>query len=244
MQGQSLRTTLWFPPTRRRRTSSGRHRAGNRGGPRGDYWGMARRPINETDIMRPTFTRRHLLATAFAGAVAVTGLTACGSGDASSAGAPTPAPSASAGASTLTVKDPWVKAGPAEEMTAAFGMLVNDTDADITIASAESPASPLELHEMTTKDGAMVMQPNQGGFVIKAKDTHELAPGGDHLMLMKPAAEIKAGDEVAFTLKLADGRTVAFDAVAKPFAGAGESYDPGMPMPASGMPMPTGSTTP
>jgi copper(I)-binding protein len=130
-------------------------------------------------------------------------------------------------------------------MTAAFGVLVNDTDADITVAGAESPASPMELHEMTMKDGKMLMRPKEGGFVIKAKGTHELGPGGDHLMLMKPAAEIKPGDEVAFTLKLGDGRTVAFSAVAKPFAGAGESYDPGMSMPASGMPMePMGSAAP
>jgi copper(I)-binding protein len=90
---------------------------------------------------------------------------------------------------------------------------------------------------MTMKDGKMVMQPKQGGFVIKAKSTHELGPGGDHLMLMKPAAAIEAGSEVAFTLKLADGKSVPFAAIAKPFAGAGESYDPGMSMPASGMPM-------
>ena len=81
-----------------------------------------------------------------------------------------------------------------------------------------------------------------GGFVVKARSAHELGPGGDHLMLMKPGAAIDAGDEVTFSLKLADGTTVPFTAVAKPFAGAGESYDPGLHMPASGMPM--GSTAP
>jgi len=182
-------------------------------------------------------SRRRLLAVALAGAVTTLGLTACGD---SSPSAATPTPTAAAAAATsLTVKDPWVKAGPAGEMTAAFGVLVNGTDADITITAAESPASPLELHEMTMKDGKMIMRPKQGGFVIKAKGSHELSPGGDHLMLMAPAKEIAAGDEVAFTLKLADGSTVPFTAIAKPFAGAGESYDPGMSMPASGMPMPT-----
>lgn len=176
--------------------------------------------------MRNNLTRRHLLVAA---AVATLGLAGCGSGDDAAAGTPTPAPSPSA-ASTLTIKDPWVKAGPAGEMTAAFGVLTNDTGADITITGAQSPASPLELHEMAMKDGQMVMQPKEGGFVVEANSTHELAPGGDHLMLMKPAAEIKPGDEIAFTLTLADGTTVPFTAVAKPFAGAGESYDPGMPM--------------
>jgi copper(I)-binding protein len=180
--------------------------------------------------MRNSITRRRLITSVFAGALAVTGLTACGSDD-SAGGTPAPAPSATAAAATLTVQDPWVKAAPAGTMTAAFGILVNDTGADITITGAESPASPLELHEMAVKDGQMLMRPKEGGFVIKANGTHELSPGGDHLMLMKPGAEIKPGDEIAFTLKLADGKTVAFSAVAKPFAGAAESYDPGMPMP-------------
>jgi copper(I)-binding protein len=191
--------------------------------------------------MRNTLSRRRArTALALAGALVTLGLTGCGAGsDAAGSSAPTPAPSASAAPQALTVKDPWVKAGPAGTMTAAFGILVNDTTADVTVLSAESPASPLELHEMSMQDGKMLMRPKQGGFVIKAGSTHELGPGGDHLMLMKPAQAIEPGDEVTFTLKLADGGTVPFTAIAKPFAGAGESYDPGMSMPASGMPMPS-----
>ncbi|KUL22382.1 copper chaperone PCu(A)C [Actinoplanes awajinensis] len=176
-------------------------------------------------------SRQFLTAAVLTAALSTLALAACGSDDsASSTGTPTPAPSVTAVAATLTIKDPWVKAAGAGAMTAAFGVLVNDTDADITVAAAESPASPMELHEMTMKDGKMVMQPKEGGFVIKAKGTHELSPGGDHLMLMKPAKAIEAGDEVSFTLKLGDGSTVPFTAIAKPFAGAGESYDPGMTM--------------
>ncbi|BCY11237.1 copper chaperone PCu(A)C [Actinoplanes sp. L3-i22] len=183
---------------------------------------------------------RILPAAMLTAALITFGLAGCGSGDDTTASGVTPAPSATA--STLTIKDPWVKAADAGVMTAAFGVLVNDTDADITVTAAESAASPMELHEMTMKDGKMVMQPKAGGFVIKAKATHELSPGGDHLMLMKPAQAIEAGDEIAFSLKLSDGTAVAFTAIAKPFVGAGESYDPGMQMPASGTPM--GSTKP
>ncbi|MDY7088653.1 MAG: copper chaperone PCu(A)C [Actinomycetota bacterium] len=176
--------------------------------------------------------RINLIAVA---ALAALGLTGCASSDdtATAAGG-TPAPAAAAGA-TLTIKDPWVKAAPAGTMTAAFGTLVNDTGADITVTGAESPASPLELHEMTMKDGKMIMRPKDGGFVVKAKGTHELGPGGDHLMLMKPKEAIEPGDQVTFTLKLGDGSTVPFTAIAKPFAGAEESYAPGSH--GSGMPM-------
>ncbi|BBH70300.1 hypothetical protein ACTI_69850 [Actinoplanes sp. OR16] len=165
-------------------------------------------------------------AAVLAGVLAMGTAGGCGSG-ATDDPDPQPAPSAA----VLTVKDPWVKAAKAGTMTAAFGVLVNNTGADVTITGAESPASPLELHEMAVKDGKMVMRPKEGGFVVAAGASHELAPGGDHLMLMKPAAAIEAGDEVTFTLKLADGGSVPFTAIAKPFVGAEESYDPGMEMP-------------
>lgn len=128
-------------------------------------------------------------------------------------------------AATLTVRDAWVKAADSG-MTAAFAVLVNDADTDVTVVSAAAPVSPMELHETTMKDGAMVMRPAADGFTIKARSSHTLEPGGDHLMLMDLSKPIKPGDEVPITLTLADGGTVTFTAVAKPFAGAGESYGP------------------
>jgi copper(I)-binding protein len=160
-------------------------------------------------------------------ALTCTVLSGCaGSGFETPAAAPMPVTASSAPAAALTVRDPWVKAADSG-MTAAFGTLVNDTGADVTITAATSPASPIELHTMAMQDGKMVMTEKEGGFVVKAGATHELGPGGDHLMLMKPSAPIKPGDEVSFTLTLSGGGTVAFTAVAKPFAGAQESYMPG-----------------
>ena len=171
------------------------------------------------------------------GALAMTALAGCGGGGgepgSTAASATTTATAtSSAAAAVLSVRDPWVKAADTG-MTAAFGTLVNNTGADVTVLGATSTASPMELHTMTMKDGKMVMQPKEGGFVVKAGASHELNPGGDHLMLMKPAAAIRPGDELSFTLNLSGGQTVQFTAIAKPFAGAGESYDPGMSMPSS-----------
>ncbi|WP_433375780.1 copper chaperone PCu(A)C [Actinoplanes sp. CA-142083] len=167
-----------------------------------------------------TLSRQTLVA--LAAAFAVGSLAACGADTSEATTAP---PASSAPAATLTVKDPWVKAVDSD-MTAAFGTLVNNTGKEITVVGASSPASPMELHEMAMDGGKMVMRPKEGGFVIPANGTHELSPGGDHLMLMKPSAPIKPGDQLQFTLILGDGATVAFNAVAKPFAGAGESYAP------------------
>lgn len=80
------------------------------------------------------------------------------------------------------------------------------------------------------RDGKMVMRPKNGGFIVKARSSHMLEPGADHLMLMNLTAPIKHGDQVIITLTLADGRTAGFTATAKPFTGAGESYSPSAQM--------------
>ncbi|MET8278941.1 copper chaperone PCu(A)C [Micromonospora sp. NPDC005174] len=178
--------------------------------------------------------RRPAVALAVAAALVAFGATGCGSSDPSSAAQPSPSVSASATAGVVTVRDPWVKAAD-KGMTAAFGTLVNDADTDVTLTSAATSASPMELHEMTMKDGKMVMQQKQGGIVIKARSSHALEPGGDHLMLMSIAKPVQAGDELTFTLTFADGRTQQFTAVAKPFTGAQESYAPGHGEPVPGM---------
>ncbi|RBJ04397.1 hypothetical protein DRA43_13800 [Micromonospora provocatoris] len=191
--------------------------------------------------MPSTTSRRFLRPAALIGAaVLAASVTACGS-----SGTPSAAPSASASTSSsasapggmLTVRDPWVKAAD-KGMTAAFATLANAGDTDVTITKAATEVSPMELHEMTMKDGKMVMQAKEGGIVIKARSSTTLEPGGDHLMLMNLARPVEAGDELSFTLTFADGRTQTFTAVAKPFTGAQESYAPGhgeSPMPETSM---------
>ncbi|MFJ8688733.1 copper chaperone PCu(A)C [Micromonospora wenchangensis] len=200
--------------------------------------------------MRPTGPlganrRASVVFTAVTAALLAVGSAGCGPADPAS-GTPsgTSAP-ASASAGVLTIRDPWVKAAD-RGMTAAFGTLVNDSDADVTLTGATTAVSALELHEMTMQDGTMVMRQKQGGIVIRAKGTHVLEPGGDHLMLMDLRQPVRAGDEITVTLTFADGRTQQFNAVAKPFTGAQESYAPGHGGPApepGGQPATSGQPT-
>ncbi|MEV4462733.1 copper chaperone PCu(A)C [Micromonospora echinofusca] len=185
--------------------------------------------------MRPTLStgpRRRATALLATAALLAGGAAGCGSSDRSPTAAPSPSASldagtsASAPAEVLGVRDPWVKAADAG-MTAAFGTLVNDGDTDVTVTGASTDVSPMELHEMAMRDGRMVMRAKQGGIVVRARSSHALEPGGDHLMLMNLRQPVRAGDQVSFTLTFADGRTQTFTAVAKPFTGAQESYAPG-----------------
>ncbi len=134
-------------------------------------------------------------------------------------------------AEALSVSDAWVKAADTG-MSAAFGTLENSGTTDLTVVSAESEAATmLELHETVANDsGDMVMQQKEAGFVVPAGGSLELAPGGNHIMLMALTAPIKAGDEVTLTLTLSDGSTVDFTAAAKDFSGANETYTDDMKM--------------
>jgi len=137
------------------------------------------------------------------------------------------APSAVAKESeSLSISDSWVKAAD-EGMSAAFGLLENNGPTDITVVSATTPASSMiELHETVENDaGEMMMQAKDGGFVIPSGGSYELAPGGNHIMLMGLTAPLKAGDESTFTLTLSDGSVFEFTAPAKDYSGANETYE-------------------
>ncbi len=73
--------------------------------------------------------------------------------------------------------------------------LTNPGDSDIQLTSATSPvAGTVQLHEMATKDGRMVMQEKAGGIKVPATSHTHLSPGGDHIMLMGLKQALKPGD--------------------------------------------------
>jgi copper(I)-binding protein len=111
-------------------------------------------------------------------------------------------------------------------MTAAFGTFANDGDADVRLESVTTDlAARVELHE-TVSDGSggMTMRPKEGGFTIAAGKSHELAPGGDHIMMMDLSGPAVAGAEVELVLHFADGSTRTMTALVKDFTGADEKY--------------------
>ncbi|MGW6006252.1 copper chaperone PCu(A)C [Oerskovia enterophila] len=160
--------------------------------------------------------------------LAVAGCSATSAGTSSGAATPSTASgSASTAADHLTATDPWIKAADSG-MTAAFAVLHNDGDQDVTVVGATSDLSPVQIHEMATDDsGGMVMREKEGGLTIPAGGEHALEPGGDHLMLMELSSPVEPGAEYDVTLELSDGSTLVVTAPARTFAGAKEDYDEG-----------------
>lgn len=160
--------------------------------------------------------------------VALLALTGCASGETEGTGTQ-PEHGAAQEAAAVTIEDAWVKSAAPGGMTAAFGTLENSSDQDVTIVSVASSASAMvELHETVLDDsGQMVMREIESGFVIPANDRLHLEPGGNHFMLMQLPEAVQAGEEVTFTLSLANGSTLEFTAVVKDYAGANEDYEGG-----------------
>lgn len=128
----------------------------------------------------------------------------------------------------VSISDAWVKSAKSG-MSAGFGELTNDSDADVTVVSATTEASSMvELHEtVENENGETVMRQIEGGFVIPANGSIILEPGGNHIMLMDLTAPLAAGEEVTFTLTFSDDTTYEFTAPVKDYSGANENYERG-----------------
>ena len=111
--------------------------------------------------------------------------------------------SSAAESKELTFDDAVVRANEDKDMTAIFGTLVNHSDADITITgfSTSLNAKVNQMHE--TVDGKM--QEMSSPLVVKAGESHELAPGGDHFMLMDMENHIAPGESLDLTVELEGG---------------------------------------
>ena len=132
-------------------------------------------------------------------------------------------------AESVAFSDQWATAGDMG-MAAVFGTLTNTGHHDARIVAGTSPAGRVELHEVVPDaSGEKVMQPKANGITVPAGSTHELTPGGDHLMLMDLTAPLQPGSDVAVTVVFDDGSTLAVSAQIRDFAGGNEEYQPSMP---------------
>ena len=111
-------------------------------------------------------------------------------------------------ADSVVVTGAWIKnLPPTVPMRAGYMKLQNLADEPISIVSVESDIfMHVDIHETIEKNGMMSMQP-ASPLRIPAGATLELAPGGIHLMMMKPMETLKPGDQVSITLQFDDGST-------------------------------------
>ncbi len=107
------------------------------------------------------------------------------------------------------VREGWVRMPPSKmPMMAGFGRIVNRCAMPVTIVAARSPSfGAVELHETRIVDGVSRMRPVPE-LRIAPDGSAVLKPGGLHLMLMRPAAELKPGSRIVVEFELAGGGTL------------------------------------
>ncbi|MCV7154243.1 copper chaperone PCu(A)C [Mycolicibacterium pyrenivorans] len=131
-------------------------------------------------------------------------------------------------AAGVTVNDQWASAADAG-MAAMFGTFSNAGHHGAHIVAGHSPAAGrVEIHEVVADEGGTkTMRPKSGGLTVPAEGTHELVPGGDHLMLMDLRQPLRPGAEVTLTVVFEDGSELPVTAQIRDFAGGHEDYQPG-----------------
>lgn len=105
----------------------------------------------------------------------------------------------------------WVRAlPPGMKMTAGFGRLHNLADTPLELVGFSSPQfADVSLHRSETVDGVSRMR-EVPSLRIGPGETVELAPGGYHLMLMRPVADWSSEQPVVLQLQADDGSEFEF----------------------------------
>jgi hypothetical protein len=103
----------------------------------------------------------------------------------------------------LLISQSWSRATPGGAKVAGGYLTIENkgTAPDRLLGGTTDVAGKIEVHEMSMKDGVMIMRPLDQGLAIEPGKIVKLAPGGYHLMLIDLKGALKQGDKVPLTLQ-------------------------------------------
>jgi len=121
----------------------------------------------------------------------------------------------------IVVKDAWVReAPPNAKVLAAYMTIENHTNKEKVLTGVSSSAfGKIEIHK-TVHKGDMATMEQQKELPVAVESEVKLQPGGLHLMLFNPEKAPKAGDDISFTFKFANGSTSMVTAKVKKATGS------------------------
>lgn len=116
-----------------------------------------------------------------------------------------------AGASALRFAEPWIReAPPTAQVLGGYFELSNPTGAAVVLRGVSAPGfEEVQMHSLEeAEDGRMRMVRHET-WTVPAQGTVRFAPGGNHLMLMRPTRPLKAEDTLPLTFDFgASGKRV------------------------------------
>lgn len=105
-------------------------------------------------------------------------------------------------AADVVVTDAYARvARPGAPTGAIFMVLHNAGDRPDRLIAADSPVAEIvQLHTHIHQDGIVRMRRMEGGIPLEPGAKHELARGGDHVMLMGLNRHLADGERITLTL--------------------------------------------
>lgn len=115
-------------------------------------------------------------------------------------------------AGRLEIDQAWIRsAPPGAMMLAGYAILRNSGDARLTVTGAQSTDfGEVSLHQSIEENGVEHMRP-LGKVSIAPGASVTFAPGGKHLMLMRPVRGLRSGDAVRIQIATESGEGATAD---------------------------------
>lgn len=113
----------------------------------------------------------------------------------------------------LRVQDAWVRAAPdGSALGAAYFKIVNRGPATELVAVSSDAHAAASVHETVVRDGVARMQ-SRARLPVGSGESLVFAPGGLHVMLMRPTRGLREGDSIVLTLTFSNQRSLRVDTV-------------------------------
>ena len=115
----------------------------------------------------------------------------------------------------ITITDAWVRpTGQRSMSTAVYMTIANAGNAEAVLTGASSNAAEIvQIHKTSEENGIARMQPVER-LPIAPDGTASLSPGGYHIMLIRLAAPLSAGDVIEVTLNFDGGEDITIPVTA------------------------------
>ena len=116
---------------------------------------------------------------------------------------------APASAASVNVTDAWFRALPGTLPAGGYFNLHNSGKSDLAILGAQSDGCSTVMMHKSSSTGGMSRMEMVDKVDVRAGSTVSFAPGGLHLMCMRPTSLMKIGGKVPVVLHLSDGTRLA-----------------------------------